>query len=87
MRGFFSFVKRNPEKLGAASYAVLFPFDLVPQTMFGTGIPSVRQIQGTFETPASPVVASTVTVGIGGRYAGYMELQPLWENQPAGVGL
>lgn len=83
----FSYLKRNPVKVGAASFAVVMNQELVPFIMTNTGIPIARQITGTFMTPASPVIASTAQVGLGGRYANAMQLLPLSDNAAGGVGL
>ena len=75
-RSFFGFVKRGMPAPEAASYAVLFPFQLPPVMAFGTGTPQARQLYA-FKGRPIPVPASLTVEGLGGLQAGQIVLAPL----------
>lgn len=77
MKGFFRFVRRRVEApLGAAAYVVLFPYQLPPQSAFGTGVPVQRQMYPLFNAMALDIQPNVTTVGVG-QQTGQFDMTPL----------
>jgi len=77
MKGFFRFVRRRVEPpVGAAAYVVLFPFQLPPQSTFGTGIPVQRQMNPLFNAQTLDIEPAVPTVGYG-QQVGQFDMTPL----------